>query len=197
MKVYSECAPLSTERICQMKGKPNDIVACLKEVLILLESVCDNYWNHKKKKLIKVQSFFKAPPKGMNRPYDPHNFNEFLSSQYGGYLNEKRNQSGGNRNSSGGSNYQRNNSNQNSNNNVGNQRGGNFNNNSSNFNNNNDQRTGGNFNNRGGGNGSGSFNNQGRNNRSSNSNNNNLNNNRSNSVGRGQMTGNRKNHQGG
>lgn len=39
MKVYSECAPMSTERICQMKGKPHDIVECLKEVLSLLESV--------------------------------------------------------------------------------------------------------------------------------------------------------------
>lgn len=26
----------------------------------------------------------------MNRPYDPHNFNEFLSSQYGGYTSDKR-----------------------------------------------------------------------------------------------------------
>ncbi len=39
MKVYSECAPLSTERIAQMKGKPADIVNCLKEVLGLLETV--------------------------------------------------------------------------------------------------------------------------------------------------------------
>ncbi len=74
MKVYSECAPMSTERICQMKGQPADIVECLREVLGLLES---------------------APPKGMSRPYDPHNFNEFLASQYGGYIGEKRN-SGGN-----------------------------------------------------------------------------------------------------
>ena len=42
MKVYSECAPLSTERIAQMKGKPTDIVNCLKEVLGLLETV--SYW---------------------------------------------------------------------------------------------------------------------------------------------------------
>ena len=40
MKVYSECAPQSTERICQMKGKPHDIVQCLKEVLSLLDTVC-------------------------------------------------------------------------------------------------------------------------------------------------------------
>jgi len=69
MKVYSECAPMSTERVCQMRGKPNDIVSCLREVLVLLET---------------------APPKGMSRPYDPHNFNEFLASQYGGYMNDKR-----------------------------------------------------------------------------------------------------------
>jgi len=39
MKVYSECAPMSTERVCQMKGKPADIVQCLREVIDLLESV--------------------------------------------------------------------------------------------------------------------------------------------------------------
>jgi heterogeneous nuclear ribonucleoprotein K len=69
MKVYSECAPMSTERVCQMKGKSPDIVNCLREAIGLLES---------------------APPKGMSRPYDPHNFDEFLSSQYGGFCNDKR-----------------------------------------------------------------------------------------------------------
>ena len=39
MKVYSECAPMSTERVCQMKGKPADIVNCLKEAIALLETV--------------------------------------------------------------------------------------------------------------------------------------------------------------
>lgn len=71
MKVYSECAPMSTERICQMRGKPQDIVNCLRETLQLLEN---------------------APPKGMNRPYDPQNFKEFLASQYGGYTSDKKNQ---------------------------------------------------------------------------------------------------------
>lgn len=31
----------------------------------------------------------------MNRPYDPHHFNEFLASQYGGFLNDKRGSGGG------------------------------------------------------------------------------------------------------
>ena len=39
MKVYSECAPMSTERICQMRGKAQDIVNCLGDVLALLETV--------------------------------------------------------------------------------------------------------------------------------------------------------------
>jgi len=69
MKVYSECAPMSTERVCQMKGKSPDIVQCLREAIALLET---------------------APPKGMSRPYDPHNFDEFLASQYGGFCNDKR-----------------------------------------------------------------------------------------------------------
>lgn len=74
MKVYSECAPMSTERVCQMKGKSPDIINCLREAIGLLES---------------------APPKGMSRPYDPHNFDEFLSSQYGGFCNDKRGPGGG------------------------------------------------------------------------------------------------------
>lgn len=42
MKVYSECAPMSTERICQMRGKAQDIVNCLRDVLALLETVRNN-----------------------------------------------------------------------------------------------------------------------------------------------------------
>jgi heterogeneous nuclear ribonucleoprotein K len=123
MKVYSECAPMSTERVCQMKGKPSDIVACLKEVLALLES---------------------APPKGMNRPYDPHNFDEFLASQYGGFCNDKRGGGGGG--GGGGGNFG---------NNRGGGGGGNFGNNNNNRNNNNG---GGGFNNNnGGGNRGGNF----------------------------------------
>lgn len=107
MKVYSECAPMSTERVCQMKGKSPDIVNCLREAIGLLES---------------------APPKGMSRPYDPHNFDEFLSSQYGGFCNDKR--GGGNmQGGRGGFN----------NNNNGNNRGGyNNNNNRGGYNRNND-----------------------------------------------------------
>lgn len=122
MKVYSECAPLSTERVCQMKGKPQDIVACLKEVLVLLES---------------------APPKGMNRPYDPHNFNEFLSSQYGGFLNDKRGNNNNNNSNNSNNNNNNNRMNQSNSNNSGSGGGGgNFNRN--NNNNNNQNNSGGN-----------------------------------------------------
>ena len=84
MKVYSECAPMSTERVCQMKGTQADIVACLKEVIGLLES---------------------APPHDKAHLYDPINFNEFRSIQYGGFVIEKRNRrlnmSGGNNKNNG------------------------------------------------------------------------------------------------
>lgn len=73
MKVYSECAPMSTERICQMRGKAPDIVNCLRETLQLLQN---------------------APPKGASRLYDPQNFNEFSASQYGGYVGEKKSNQG-------------------------------------------------------------------------------------------------------
>jgi ribosomal protein S3 len=69
MKVFAECAPMSTERICKMIGKSSDILACLKQVIDLLKLV---------------------PPKGIIRAYDPNDYNEFTSSEYGGILSDKQ-----------------------------------------------------------------------------------------------------------
>lgn len=69
MKVFAECAPISTERICKMIGKSSDILACLKQVIDLLKLV---------------------PPKGIIRAYDPNDYNEFTSSEYGGILSDKQ-----------------------------------------------------------------------------------------------------------
>jgi ribosomal protein S3 len=69
MKVYAECAPKSTERICKMIGKSSDILACLKQVIDLLKF---------------------APSKGIICPYDPNNYNEFTSSEYGGIVSDKQ-----------------------------------------------------------------------------------------------------------
>ena len=78
MTVYYTYAPKSKERVCQMKGKLADIVSCLREVIILLESV---------------------PPYDMSSLYKPNNFNKSISSQYGGFVFDELkqpNMSGGN-----------------------------------------------------------------------------------------------------
>jgi hypothetical protein len=69
MKVYSDCCPQSTERVCQMKGRPNDILNCMREILELLDA---------------------APPKGATSLYDPLNYQEQESSNYGGFINERK-----------------------------------------------------------------------------------------------------------
>jgi hypothetical protein len=58
MKVYSECAPLSTERITQMRGKPDDIIKCLQDVLVLLETVCSDLYDMHYKHHVYLLSFF-------------------------------------------------------------------------------------------------------------------------------------------
>lgn len=69
MKVYSDCCPQSTERVCQMKGRPNDILNCMREILDLLDA---------------------APPKGVTSLYDPINYQEQDASNYGGFVSERK-----------------------------------------------------------------------------------------------------------
>lgn len=64
IKVYSQCAPESTERVVAVQGKPHTVVNCVATIMDLLET---------------------APPKGFNNPYDPHNFDEYYAQEYGGF----------------------------------------------------------------------------------------------------------------
>ncbi|KAK2141731.1 hypothetical protein LSH36_1051g00016 [Paralvinella palmiformis] len=64
IKVYSQCAPESTERIVSIQGKPHTVVNCVATIVELLQT---------------------APPKGFNNPYDPHNFDEYYAQEYGGF----------------------------------------------------------------------------------------------------------------
>lgn len=75
---------MSTDRICQMKGKRDEVIECLQEVLGLLES---------------------APPKGLTRAYDPHNYNEMAAMQYGGFTSDKFARGGNGGPASGGPGY--------------------------------------------------------------------------------------------
>lgn len=64
IKVHGTCCPGSTERIVKVTGSPAVVVDCIKQV-------CDIVGE--------------APIKGLNKPYDPHNFDPEFSSEYGGY----------------------------------------------------------------------------------------------------------------
>jgi len=64
MKVFVQCLPFSTERVVALRGRADDIERCLREVFSILEQ---------------------TPPRGQMCFYDPYNFDENLSSEYGGF----------------------------------------------------------------------------------------------------------------
>ncbi|XP_018322746.1 heterogeneous nuclear ribonucleoprotein K isoform X2 [Agrilus planipennis] len=64
IKIFSNCAPQSTDRVIQIIGSPDKCIDTIKEILLLLKS---------------------NPIKGAVNPYDPHNFDEFYSEEYGGF----------------------------------------------------------------------------------------------------------------
>lgn len=64
IKIFSNCCPQSTERICQISGRPNTCIDSIREIMELIKT---------------------SPIKGMNNPYDPHNYDDFHSQEYGGF----------------------------------------------------------------------------------------------------------------
>ncbi|EEC01208.1 transformation upregulated nuclear protein, putative [Ixodes scapularis] len=58
------CCPGSTERIVKVTGSPSVVVDCIKQI-------CD--------------IIAEAPVKGLNKPYDPHNFDPEFAQEYGGF----------------------------------------------------------------------------------------------------------------
>lgn len=64
IKVYSTCCPQSTDRVVAISGRPVVVTDCIRNIYKLLEM---------------------APPKGVNQPYDPHNYDEYYAHDYGGY----------------------------------------------------------------------------------------------------------------
>ncbi|VDP13754.1 unnamed protein product [Onchocerca flexuosa] len=90
LKVYSECCPQSTERIIQINGKPEKIVACLVTIITTLKEVAEflplltliaNF-----KAFVKSQvEHVKIPIKGPSRPYESVFFDPMVANEYGGY----------------------------------------------------------------------------------------------------------------
>ncbi|KAF9819029.1 hypothetical protein SFRURICE_000694 [Spodoptera frugiperda] len=64
LKIFSNPAPQSTERVVQLVGKPEAVAAGIKEVLDLIRQV---------------------PVKGAVQNYDPHNYDDFYADEYGGF----------------------------------------------------------------------------------------------------------------
>ncbi|XP_020708903.2 heterogeneous nuclear ribonucleoprotein K isoform X2 [Athalia rosae] len=64
IKIYSNCCPQSTDRLVSICGKPSTCVDSIREII----------------SLIKI-----SPVKGINNPYDPHNYDDFYAEEYGGY----------------------------------------------------------------------------------------------------------------
>lgn len=64
IKVYPECAPLSSERVVEIKGQPEVVVNTVYSLLEFLQT---------------------SAPIGPIYPYDPINFDESFASDYGGF----------------------------------------------------------------------------------------------------------------
>lgn len=64
IKIYSHCCPHSTDRLISICGKPTTCIECIRELIATIKT---------------------SPLKGVNNPYDPHNFDDFYADDYGGY----------------------------------------------------------------------------------------------------------------
>jgi hypothetical protein len=62
--VFSQCCPLSTERICAVQGSPSVVINAIKIVLDIILT---------------------SPIKGPVKLYDPYNFDVYGALEYGGY----------------------------------------------------------------------------------------------------------------
>ncbi|XP_047996999.1 heterogeneous nuclear ribonucleoprotein K isoform X1 [Leguminivora glycinivorella] len=66
LKIFSNPAPQSTERVVQLVGGPEAVAAAVREVLDLVREV---------------------PIKGGIQNYDPHNYDDYYADEYGGFGN--------------------------------------------------------------------------------------------------------------
>ncbi|XP_046999661.1 heterogeneous nuclear ribonucleoprotein K [Schistocerca americana] len=64
IKIFSNCCPQSTDRVCQISGRPSTCIDSIREIMELLKS---------------------SPIKGLNNPYDPHNYDDYYAQEYGGF----------------------------------------------------------------------------------------------------------------
>ncbi|XP_034947774.1 heterogeneous nuclear ribonucleoprotein K isoform X2 [Chelonus insularis] len=64
IKIYSNCCPHSSDRVISICGKPTTCMECVRELIATIKT---------------------SPLKGINNPYDPHNYDDYYADEYGGY----------------------------------------------------------------------------------------------------------------
>lgn len=64
IKVYTNCCPQSTDRVIQIQAERDRAVIAISRILQLIKD---------------------SPVKGVSNPYNPHHFDEFFASEYGGW----------------------------------------------------------------------------------------------------------------
>ncbi|XP_063993181.1 heterogeneous nuclear ribonucleoprotein K isoform X2 [Diachasmimorpha longicaudata] len=64
IKIYSTCCPHSSDRVISICGKPSTCMECIRELVATIKT---------------------SPLKGVNNPYDPHNYDDYYAEEYGGY----------------------------------------------------------------------------------------------------------------
>ncbi|KAI4467499.1 kh domain containing rna binding protein [Holotrichia oblita] len=74
IKIFSNWAPQSTDRIIQIVGEPAKCIDTIREVITLIKT---------------------NPIKGPVSPYDPHNYDDYYAEEYGGYGNSGSDRRGG------------------------------------------------------------------------------------------------------
>ncbi|KAG0730569.1 Heterogeneous nuclear ribonucleoprotein K [Chionoecetes opilio] len=83
IKVYTNCCPQSTDRVIQITGDRDRAVLTITRIIELLREVRQS--GSSPSSMGNRERDHTSPIKGMNNPYNPHNFDEFFANEYGGW----------------------------------------------------------------------------------------------------------------
>jgi heterogeneous nuclear ribonucleoprotein K len=85
LKIFSNIAPQSTDRVAQIIGKEEQCIECLMEIMDLIKTVCILLQHTFSFQEYYKLHFLQTPIKGPVHNYDPHNFDDMYADEYGGY----------------------------------------------------------------------------------------------------------------
>jgi len=87
IKVFSQCCPLSHERVISLRGKLEDIIECVKVCIEKKTTIKDNMKNNVLfffKNIYNLMATSSQQPRGSPLiQYDPHNFDVYSVNEYG------------------------------------------------------------------------------------------------------------------